>query len=427
MAIIFTFGLIAYYWIVLQRYAKNGSILSVLLWWIYLFLGLSGIFLYVTGGIEPIYEPNYLAASLLLIFILISISGFLQFRTQYISQIFGAMHGQRIIEFFLITSQLFAIIFFFPFALGSMVGDVNENRLHLAEKMEILGSYGLLNTVAGAASQLFSSSLVMAFIRLASKQNQGRSILRALLLIFASSSYIIYILAYVGRDGIVFWLMTVGMIFLVFRPHLDPAIKKQIAFFGTFCAIVLLIPFALITISRFYVADQGAGWSFFEYFGAQIHNFSDYSSIDRPTTLGVANFPMFIAGSCVSLGLICPAWLDIKDMIFQQYLDQGKVPWQFGTFASDFVGDFGNVGTLIILMFFSFITANVSSGRGPRHIFSLSRLLLVLFLYLIPFWGVFYFRFAISNGFIIVNFAFFLFVLLLQRITFLFWKNKSGG
>jgi len=119
--------------------------------------------------------------------------------------------------------------------------------------------------------------------------------------------------------------------------------------------------------------------------------------------------------------------MDIKDVVFQQYLNQGKEPWLFGTFVSDFVGDFGNAGALILISVFSIICA-VVSDRIPGKAFSLARLLLTLLLYLVPFWGVFYFRFSISNGYIIVNLLFILFIAVLQglpsvRVRF-FCKNK---
>lgn len=423
MAAFFVFGLFAYYWIVLRRHAQKGSTLAILLWFLYVCLGLSGVFIALTGGIQPIFEPNYLSTSVLLIGITLSISGFLRFRVQDISQIFGKIRGQRFIENFLIISQLLAIGYFLPFAISSLIGDVNENRLLLSDKMEVMKTYGLINTLAGAASQLFSSSLVLAFTRLVPKKNQGRSVFRSLLLILSSFSFVIYILAYVGRDGVVYWLMTAIMIFLIFRRHLDPADRRKIVLFGLFIAIVILLPFGVITIARFFDADQGAGWSFFEYFGAQIQNFSDYSSIDRPITLGIQNFPMFVNGGCTVMGLDCSSLSAINDVVSYTYLNQGKAPWLFGTFVSDFSGDFGNIGALAVLLVFSMLCARVCSLGGPKNSFSLPRLLLILFLFLIPYWGVFYFRFSIANGYIVVNLAFIFFVALLQWLSPVFEKK----
>lgn len=416
MAIVFTLGLFLYYWCVLRRHAKNGATLAVLLWLLYVCLGLSGIFLALTNGIEPIFEPNYLGALFLLLCVVISISGFLRFREHDISQIFGRVRGQKIIENVLIFLQLFAILYFLPFAISSLMGDANENRLFLSEKMEVMGAYGFVNTAAGAASQLFSSSIVLAFIRLSSRENHEHNILRAFFLLLSSLSYVIYILAYVGRDGVVYWLMTSAMIFLIFRRYIDPVNIGRIYVFGFSCAVVILIPFGVITVSRFFDADQGAGWSFFEYFGAQIHNFSDYSTIDRPLTLGLQSFPMVINAGCSILGLSCPSWLDVKDGIFEQYLDQGKAPWLFGTFISDWVGDFGLIATFILLSAFSLFCAKVCSDRGSKNLLSLARLLLIILMYLVPYWGVFYFRFAISNGYIVVNLIFILLVVLLHKM-----------
>lgn len=419
MAVLFVFGLLVFYRMVLRRYTGNGSVLAMSLWLLYMGLGASGIFLMLTNGIEPIFDPNYLSTVVLLSGVILSISGFLRFRAQYISQLFGKIRGQRIIENLLILSQLFAIIFFLPFAINSLSGDANENRLLLNDKMDIMGSYGLLNTLAGAASQLFSSSLVLAFIRLASKKNQGRSVVRACILVFSSLSYVIYILAYVGRDGVVYWLMTSVVIFVLFHRHLGLADRRKVVIFGSLVATAILIPFGVITIARFFDADQGAGWSFFEYFGAQIHNFSDYSSINRPLTYGVASFPIFFNGGCAALGLDCPSWLVIRDSIFDEYLSQGKAPWLFGTFISDFVGDFGNVGALAFLVAFSLLCKKACTVGSGGNALSLSRFLLILFLFLIPYWGVFYFRFSIINGYIIINLGFVVFVGLLQRLILL--------
>lgn len=417
MAILFLGGLFIYYWLVLRQHVRTGSVLAMLLWLLYVGLGASGVFIAFTGGIEPIFKPNYLSVPVLLAGVILSISGFLRFKVQNISKVFEMFRGQRFVESVLIISQLLAIAYFLPFAADSLMGDSNENRLFLNEKMELMSSFGLINTLAGAASQLFSSSLALAFIRIASKESPGRSIFRASLLGLSSLSYVIYILAYVGRDGVVYWLMTAVMMYAIFRSHLQPTDRKRIILFGLSVASVILIPFALITISRFFDAEQGGGWSFFEYFGAQIHNFSDYSSIERPITFGVQSFPMFFDAGCAAFMLNCTSWIDIRDIIFDEYLKQGKAPWLFGTFISDFVGDFGVIGALVVLLVFSMGCTKACTVGGSRTSISFPQLLLIMFLFLIPYWGIFYFRFSIINGYIVVNLMFIMFVALLQRLS----------
>lgn len=414
MALIFLVGLFVYYLVILRRRKKGDAVLAKLLWFLYAGLGVSGVILEITKGITPVFKPNYLSAFFLLICVILCISGFLRFHVGSIAGIGDRIYWQKIIEDILMVSQIFAMLFFLPFAIESFSGNINENRLLLDDKMRVLGSFGLINTFAGAASQLFVPSLVMAFIRFSS--DRRRNIFRGLLLSICSLSYIVYIFAYVGRDGVVYWLMTFIMILSVFSVHFTRAERKRILAAGSIVSMIIFVPFGLITISRFFDADQGGGWSFLEYFGAQIQNFGDYSSINRPITHGIQNFPMFIHFGCGILGLNCPSWIDIKEAIFSVYLSQGKAPWLFGTFISDFVGDFGEVGTLIIILIFTVLCMKVSLTRPIDRSISLARFLLVLFLFSIPYWGVFYFRFSIINGFIVVNLIFILFVAILQKL-----------
>ena len=237
---------------------------------------------------------------------------------------------------------------------------------------------------------------------------------RAGVLIAASLSYVVYILAYVGRDGVVYWLMTALAIFMIFRPHIPRHLRQRIVALGTTLGAVMLLPFLLITVARFADWDHGTAWSFLEYFGTQIQTFSDYSSIERPLTLGIMNFSMFVSAGCSVVGLGCEDWSTLKDFIFELYLAQDKEPWLFGTYVSDFVGDFGFAGALVALSLFALICHLVCNRRGGREPLTLSRLLLIVFLFLTPYWGVFYFRFGIINGFIVVNLAFVLLVRLLQ-------------
>jgi oligosaccharide repeat unit polymerase len=423
VAIIFTSGLVMYYLFAMRFRKVSDAPLAIVLLVEYIMLGISGIVIAVTDVLGPVYQPSYLSALFLLTCIVLMIAGFQKFHSRDIGHIIGRIQGQRFLENLLICSQLFAIVFFVPFAISSFTGNANENRLNLSDKMELLGSYGLVNTFAGAASQLFSSSLVLAFIRLSATKKEDRSDLRALLLVLSSLSYVIYILAYVGRDGVVYWLMTATMLYVVFKNHLTPVDRTRIVAGGVIASALLLVPFLTITISRFFEADGGGTWSFLEYFGAQIHHFSDYSSIDRPMTFGVQNFPMIISAACTLSGVDCESWLDIKDIIFELYLTQNKEPWLFGTFISDFAADFGLIGTLILIALLSALANKLCTGYRQKGRLTLARLLLILILYLTPFWGIFYFRFSIANGFIVVNLLFIALVGLLQGVA----RSRRGS
>lgn len=415
MAALFCIGLLAYYAVFLATKSGASGELAKLLWWTYFGLGCSALLIASTGVFQPVFQPNYPAILFLLLCISISISGFLGFRQQDVRDVIVTARGQAPIEVGLIGLQLFSIAFFLPFAISSFAGDAGVNRLELSNKAAVLASYGLINTIAGFGSHLFAASLVMAFIRLAQPKGEGYSPYRALLLTLCSLSYVIYVLAYVGRDGSIYWLMTALLVFIVFRKQLSTNLQRRIIISGVFMCGLVLVPIAIITIARFADSQNGVNWSILEYYGTQINTFSDYSSIDRPRTYGVMNFPMVVQAYCSAFySQNCVSWEDVKPQIFDQYLAQGKPPWLFGTFVSDFVADFGGVSVVALLTAFAFLCHRACVGRDHQGRMSLSRLLLIVFYFLTPYWGVFYFRFGIINSFLLVNIAFIGLVWLIQ-------------
>ena len=74
-----------------------------------------------------------------------------------------------------------------------------------------------------------------------------------------------------------------------------------------------------------------------------------------------------------------------------------------------------HLGTLVLMSVFALLCHVASRTQHGRRPMTIARLLLVMFLFLVPYWGVFYFRFSIANGFIVVNLAFIAFVWLLQK------------
>lgn len=406
-AALFCLGLLAYYFVFLRKKPGGPSPLARMLWLTYFALGCAALLGTLTGSLDSIFDPSYSATLFLLLCILIGISGFLGFRTHDVGDVIVMVRGQGPIEVVLIGLQTFSIAFFLPFALGSLQGDAGANRLELSSTIDALSAYGMTNTIAGMGSHLFAVSLVMAFIRLCQPRGEGYSLPRAVLLVFASLSYVIYILAYVGRDGSIYWLMTALLVFIIFRAQMPPSMRRRIAVLGASLGALVLLPIVAITIARFANSESGLGGGLWEYFGAQINNFSDYSTIERPVTYGAMNFPLIKGAFCSTFGNIrCETWEDVKPFIFDQYLAQGMAPWLFGTYISDFVADFDYVGTVVLLTIFALLCYRVCVGRDGQRRMSLSRLLLIILFFLTPYWGVFYFRFGIINSFLLVNFVF---------------------
>jgi oligosaccharide repeat unit polymerase len=412
---LFCLSLLAYYLLVLRNRSAPVNVLALSIWIAFFSLGCAGFVLTVANNDPSTLKPNYLSVLFLSLCVIIGISGFLDFRSGDVYQVITDIRGQKQIELALICLQAFAIIFFLPFAISSLQGDANTNRLYVLEKEKLLGSYGLINTFASMASWLFPISLVMAFIRFSQFKERNVSVFPAILLILTSLSFVIYVLAYVGRDGVIYWIMTAAVIFLLFRRHLHQKHMQRVLLGGLMVAPFIMVPLVIITVARFAGSDGGVAISILNYFGSQIQTFSDYSSIDRPMTYGVMNFPIFMEVACPIFISECANWGDIKKDVFDEYLLQGKDPWLFGTYVSDFVGDFGYLGTLVALSAFSFVCRRACTGRDSNGRLSIERLLLILFFFLVPYWGVFYFRLGIANSAIIANFAFIIFVWLVQR------------
>lgn len=417
MAVLFCFGLLAYYVVFLRKKAGDRSALALLLWLTYFALGCAALLGALTGSLDSVFDPSYSATLFLLLCILIGISGFLGFRSQDVQDVITMVRGQGLIEAVLIGLQAFSIAFFLPFAFGSLQGDAGANRLELSSTIDVLSSYGMTNTIAGMGSHLFAVSLVMAFIRLCQPKGEGYSLPRAVLLVLASLSYVIYILAYVGRDGSIYWLMTALLVFIMFRAQIPAKLRRRIVVVGASLSGLVLLPIVAITVARFSNSETGLGGGLWDYFGAQINNFSDYSSIDRPLTYGAMNFPLVKSTFCSTLGSFrCENWEDIRPWILDYYFSQGMAPWLFGTYISDFAADFGYVGTFVLLTVFALLCHRACVGRDSQGRMSLSRVLLIILCFLTPYWGVFYFRFGIINSFLLVNLVFIILVWGIQLV-----------
>jgi oligosaccharide repeat unit polymerase len=417
MAVVFCFALLVYYGIALRAPSMRGAALSRVLWAFYLALGLAGSVIFFADGIPTVFPPNYFSTLFLTACILLCVWAFSNVRDIEAARLCPAPGIVRQIENVLIASQLFSILYFLPFALAALQGDPRAIRLDMSETMERLAAYGLVNTFAGHASHLFTASLALAFLRLSATERAGRNLTRAVLLVCASLSWVVYVLAYAGRDGVIFWSMNAVALYFLFRLRMAPSDRARIVGIAPVVGAVLFVPIFIITVARSFMGDGGGFWSLFEYFGAQVQNFSDYSSLDRPQTNGLGTLPLFYAQACNLIGAQCETWSDIQGEVFEAYLSQGKEPWLFGTFVSDLVGDFGYVGTLIAVCLFAIVARSVCGYKRRGRSLSLSRLFTILLLFQIPFWGVFYFRFAIANGYLVVNAVLCLVVLLLERIA----------
>src|SRR5208337_1059847 len=129
-----------------------------------------------------------------------------------------------------------------------------------------------------------------AFIHLIPKNGKRKPCL-ALLMLISSLSYVVYIFAYVGRDGPVYWGMSFFFCFYLFKDFILSRDLKKIKQFFAICLPLLIVPFLLISESRFSHSSGGTVWSIVSYAGQEIMNFNAVYLVDAPLLYGANGFP----------------------------------------------------------------------------------------------------------------------------------------
>jgi len=383
-----------------------------------LVLNLFGIF----PGVFPIaFKPMaYLSICLIIVFI-----GFTGFKDHHLSAIkIENVFLYRVLENVLLVGGFLAIGFFLPFAKIAFIGNISLNRIEQEVQKSILPGWGIVNSIFSLLANLFILAQVFAFMNLIPR-NGKRKIVKAFLLLVSSFSYIIYIFAYAGRDGVVYWIMSYLFCFFLFRSFITKDDLKKLKHLFAFSISVLLIPFILISISRFSESNEGTGWSILNYGGMQIGTFNDYYSIDAPLTYGRTCFPVFVKFG-ESLGFEIKQGPEELER-FSYYLYEGVMPWLFSTFIGSIMADFGKIVTLAFLCLMSLITRKTLKKISATGIFDFSNLVLFILLYQIVYWGVFYFRQYSANFYMI--FMILLFIMFkvsrMLRLSVLYIKEKE--
>ena len=319
----------------------------------YLFMACSSLVLDMSGRFRSVFPITFEPMAYLSICFIIVFWGVSVFRDSKLVTIkIESMCLYRLLENFLLIGGFLAILFFLPFAYTAFTGDVSSNRINQVLYGSVLARYGLINSFFSLIANLFILNQVCSFVNLIPRGGK-RNPYKAYLLLLSSFSYVVYILAYVGRDGAVFWLMSYGFCFLLFKKFLYKGDLRKLKRFFVLSFILLLIPFMVITFARFSGSIGGPGWQMLDYAGQQVRNFNDHYKIEAPLQCGAFEFPVFVK-------LI--EFLDIVDIpefdivsYYSYYLDEDVLPWVFTTFIGSLMIDFGKVGTLAFLFLMSLV------------------------------------------------------------------------
>lgn len=336
----------------------------------------------------------------------------------------------NIIKFFLLISSVLSLIYFLPFAINGLQGDISANR-DTQINLEQMSKYGIINTFFSLVGNCFIFCQIAGLIELTSSTR--KSTVLGYSLILSSLSYYVYILAFVGRDGFVYWTMSAIFSFLLVRHFLPRFERIRVILLFVIIEIIILIPFLKITNSRFgsgvhselkiskpfelpqaKIDGQAAETqrpahgnsnvvyileNIVDYAGQQIANFNDLYVVAPPPRRGGENFPKILQ-LLEQIGIDFNPIYD-RSEIEEYYFSKGTVPWEFSTIIGSFFIDFGMIGTIIVVLFMNSMSLFLQRKVKEKQGFYLSELIIFVLLYQSIYWGVFYFRLSLSNLYIL--------------------------
>ncbi len=372
-----------------------------LLIFIYLFVAVLSVIARGLGWIDKVFDINVIPMLYLAICIGISLWGFLPYKDVDFSVIrIDNFRLYRKMETVLLVSAYLSILFFTPSAISAFQGDINELRTTelFKEHIEQLSQWGYVNTFCSLSGNLFVFNLVFAYLNLANSSSK-KSQAKAGLLFASSLVYVVYIFAYVGRDGVALWIMSTLSVTLFFKQFVDAKTMKYLMSVFSLLALVLFIPFAIITVARFSVHDAGVSGGFWYYLGDQVTAFNDQfiASVFSPPLWGQQNFPVFYR-------IFNPDFssFDREEWVATYMAITGVMPWHFATYVGALLADFGYFITPLVIWLIAIITRLSLREIAKNKVMMLSQFMVLILCYQIVLFGVFYFKHSSSNLYVIV-------------------------
>lgn len=219
-------------------------------------------------------------------------------------------------------------------------------------------------------------------------QNKTKNKLFLILILVSSTSIIFLYLETAGRSGIIYWTLMFISNYLFYNSSSSNIISSKLRKYTSIILLCLLIPFILITVSRFgkggsYEYTSNTYESMLDYLSQGFVNFNTLYNIDKNTTFwGGFNFPLF-AGLFEKIGFIDFDLVSIRNSIAYSYPNHY---FTFNTFIADIMIDFGKTGTLIWgVIYFEIVKLFISKKQK----FNLLDIITIMYLFQLPLLGIF--------------------------------------
>lgn len=154
-------------------------------------------------------------------------------------------------------------------------------------------------------------------------------------------------------------LFAVIVTYFALRNYYSPKIRKVCRYVGVSAIIILSLPIAAITISRFGNGEDRAMESVISYAGMQNLNFNNYGLDNGGIRYGDRTFPMF--KRMLGFSNVPHNFWERRDKYPHLKIDDGV----FIGFVGDFTLDFGPiVAAIIFILFTLFVTSNTNTRKG---------------------------------------------------------------
>lgn len=362
-----------------NRKVKGGWLTpSGVLIMIYAVCSLMGIIVVWSGEYSSPKESYYWIPMLVFdLFILSYLLPFRRFNEMQINTL--RLPSRQFLDVFsviIIVLSFYAIFFYastvrFIFSLGDL-GAARDVRYVEGEFVET----GIFNTIASVSSANYVFAIILYFIY----KIIGNNKTRCRLLFISSFSNAIHVLSFVGRDGIVFWIFTFVFCWAFFNPFLPSYQRKEIRRLFAIGGAVLLIPFFLISISRFAgntsIATGGTSGSIISYMGQSFVQGPIYFGLDsKPSNPGGA-FPLFHRFFVPNP--------NYGPMIIGEW-----VSWKFSSFIVSLYISLGLVGLVIFTAML--LVLFLLTFKRVKNVMNLGQFTLYILYFQIISQGVFYF------------------------------------
>ncbi len=294
-------------------------------------------------------------------------------------------NGFKIIATIFIGLNLFSVIYFIPIDIKILLSG-NLGGLRNAQTFggESYGGSGFFRTIAGVAAYYYGICLILYFYSITFLHESKRF---NNLLLIASTSRVFHALSYIGRDGILFWVLSFIFLFCVFYPYMNKDLSKLIL---KRCLVIfgfVVFVFLAISISRFKNSAISPFESIIDYYGQGLNNFGQLYKNFHEYTGNKTIWPWLYGEKGVSGNEAV-----VRAVEFE--LKYGFKSNVFFTYVGNLYRSYGSVLTIIIAMIFSVIFSSILKGR----IFSISKLIVLFFVFQIVICNYFYYFFANRVG-----------------------------